>query len=207
MPPSSGQSDIDNGQWLHLIRPFRGAERFSVAGKLGTAIMRTLLPADGDLAIALPLLRDLYVEEPGPLHAPLRAVVVSFITSRRLSGCPVAVEYTQPTISPPNLTTEDEASWERLSDGPVTLEHMQPIDPLNPTAEDEITPWGGSPRFPEVAPPGLRPDFVYIRRALKELMDGDNQPLLDSFGPIPFLSEHASLLNATYGQSWAGMGI
>ncbi|KAH9172661.1 hypothetical protein EDB89DRAFT_1964284 [Lactarius sanguifluus] len=183
MPPSSGQSDLDNGQCLHLIRSFRGAEKFSVAGKLGTAIMRTLLPADGDLAIVLPLLRNLYVEEPGPLHAPLRAAVVSFITSRRLSGRPVAVEYTQPIISPPNLTSEDETPWERPSGGPVKL---------------------------EIAPPGSRPGFIYnyasdsdIRRAFNELTDGDNQPRLDSFGPIPLLSEHASLLNVI----WAGMGI
>ncbi|KAH9171622.1 hypothetical protein EDB89DRAFT_1970062 [Lactarius sanguifluus] len=189
-PPSIGQNDVDNGQWLYLIRSFRGAEKFSVAGKLGTAIMRTLLPADGDLAIVLPLLRNLYVEEPGPLHAPLRAAVVSFITSRRLSGRPVAVEYTQPIVSPPNLTTEDETPWERLAD-------------------DETTPWG-SPRHLEVAPPGPRPGFIYdyacdsdIRRAFNEPTDGDNQPRLDSFGPIPLLSEHASLLNVI----WTGMGI
>ncbi|KAH9009734.1 hypothetical protein EDB84DRAFT_1163913 [Lactarius hengduanensis] len=208
-PPSSGQNDMDNGQWLHLIRSFRGAERFSVAGKLGTAIMRTLLPADGDPAIVLPLLRNLHVEEPGPLHAPLRAAVVSFITSRRLSGRPVAVEYTQPIISPPNFTAEDETPWERLPGGPVKLEHMQPMDPLKPTADDETTPWG-SPRHVEVAPPGFIYNYAYdsdIRRAFKELTDGDNQPRLDSFGPIPFLSEHASLLNVAYGPFWAGMGI
>ncbi|KAH9043488.1 hypothetical protein EDB83DRAFT_2407261 [Lactarius deliciosus] len=209
--PSSGQNDMDNGQWLHLIRSFRGAERFSVAGKLGTAIMRTLLPADGDPAIVLPLLRNLYVEEPGPLHAPLRAAVVSFITSRRLSGRPVAVEYTQPIISPPNFTAEDETPWERAerpSGGPVKFEHMQPMDPLNPTADDETTPWG-SPRHLEVAPPGSRPGFIDnyacysdIRRAFNELTD-DNQPRVNLFGPIPFLSEHASLLNVI----WAEMGI
>ncbi|KAH9012880.1 hypothetical protein EDB85DRAFT_1900050 [Lactarius pseudohatsudake] len=74
---------------------------------------------------------------------------------------------------------------------------------MDPLTDDE-TPWG-SPRHVEVAPPGPRPGFIYnyacdsdIRRAFKELTDGDNQPRLDSFGPIPFLSEHASLLNVAY---------
>ena len=112
MPSPSRQDDANNEQWLHLIRSFRSAERFYVAGTLVTAIVRSLSPADGDLATVLPLLRNLYVEEPGPLHAPLRAAVVSFVTSRRLSGCPVAVEYMQPMVSPTNLTVEEEIPWE-----------------------------------------------------------------------------------------------
>ena len=70
-PPSSGQNDMDNELWLHLIRSFRGAERFYVAGKLGTAIMRTFPPADGDLTIVLPLLRNLYVVNLGRLCGQL----------------------------------------------------------------------------------------------------------------------------------------
>ena len=60
----------------------------------------------------MPLLRNLYVEEPGPLHAPLWAAVVSFVTLRWLSGRPVAVEYLQPMDSLTNLTAEEEAPWE-----------------------------------------------------------------------------------------------
>ena len=60
----------------------------------------------------MPLLCNLYVEEPGPLHAPLWAALVSFVTLRRLSGRPVAVGYLQPMDSLTNLTAEEEAPWE-----------------------------------------------------------------------------------------------
>ncbi|KAI9436674.1 hypothetical protein H4582DRAFT_2099728 [Lactarius indigo] len=121
--------------------------------------------------------------------------------SRRLSGHPVTVEYTQPMASMPNSTSEDEApwKWELLSDGPVTVEHMQSMIPLTPSAEDETILWE-PPRRLKIAPPG----FIYnyagdsgIRRAFKE-KNGNNQPRLDSFGPIPFLSEHASFLDVSY---------
>ena len=166
-PPPRRQDDANNEQWLHLIRSFRGTERFYVAGKHVTAIMRTLSPADGDLATVLPLLRNLYVEEPGPLHAPLRAAVVSFITSRRLSGCPVAVEVMQPMVSPTNLTAEEETPWEL----PRQL---------------EVTPPGFISNYAGES---------HDNRALKGLTDDDDQPSSESFGPFAFLSEHTSLLN------------
>jgi len=66
-----------------------------VGDGLTTDILCALNPTNEDPATVLPALRNLYLEEPGPRFAPLRAAVVPFVTSRRLSGCPVAVEYTQ----------------------------------------------------------------------------------------------------------------
>jgi hypothetical protein len=41
----------------------------------------------------LPALHELSILQPGPRHAPLREAVASFMTSRRLSGQPIKVEY------------------------------------------------------------------------------------------------------------------
>jgi hypothetical protein len=75
--------------WLEaIINSFTGVKSFHVAGNLWTNFVRatqrkTLLPA----------LHKLYIPHPGPRHAPLREAVVSLMTSRRLSGHPIAVEY------------------------------------------------------------------------------------------------------------------
>ena len=93
--PTSGHDGVESEQWLRLLRSFSGAEKVHVAGELATDIVHALRPANEEVAAVLPALRNLYLQEPGPLFAPLRAAVVPFVTSRRLSGCPVTVEYTQ----------------------------------------------------------------------------------------------------------------
>ncbi|KAH9172659.1 hypothetical protein EDB89DRAFT_878161 [Lactarius sanguifluus] len=93
--PTSGHDGVESEQWLRLLRSFSGAEKVHVAGELVTDIVHALKPANEEPATVLPALRNLHLQEPGPLFAPLRAVVVPFVTSRRLSGCPVTVEYTQ----------------------------------------------------------------------------------------------------------------
>ena len=74
-------------QWLHLLNLFGGVKWLRLVGNLSTDIVRLLDTA------ALPALRCLYIPQPGPCHVPLREVVVSFMTFRRLSGHPIAVEY------------------------------------------------------------------------------------------------------------------
>jgi len=91
--PSSGKDDVDCEQWLELIRSFRRAKRFFVAGKLATDIVRALRSADGEPVTVLPALQDLYVQEPVPLYVPVREVMAPFIICRRLCGRPVRVKY------------------------------------------------------------------------------------------------------------------
>lgn len=93
--PTSGHDSVDNNQWLGLLRSFDGAQKLHVAGELATDIVNSLRPTGDDPETVLPSLRNLYLQEPGPLFAPLRAAVVPFVTSRRLSGFPITVEYTQ----------------------------------------------------------------------------------------------------------------
>ena len=93
--PTSGQDGVENEQWLTLLRLFRSTEKVQVAGELATDIVHALRTTNEEATAVLPALRNLYLQEPGPLFAPLRAAVVPFVTSRRLSGYPVTVEYTQ----------------------------------------------------------------------------------------------------------------
>ncbi|KAH9010352.1 hypothetical protein EDB83DRAFT_426935 [Lactarius deliciosus] len=83
-----GQGDSNYRGWRDLLNSFTSVQRFRVAGNLSTNIVRALR---GDNVI--PSLHTLYIAQPGPRHAPLREAVVTFMTSRRLSGHPIAVEY------------------------------------------------------------------------------------------------------------------
>jgi len=88
---SSGQDDADSEHWPELIHSFSGVERFSLAGKLVTNVLRTFRAADGVTSL-LPALKFLCIQ--GPRSGDLRAAIRSFVTSRQLSGRPVNVEYT-----------------------------------------------------------------------------------------------------------------
>ena len=79
-------------RWLEPISSFTGVKRFHVAGYLSSDIVRALQLPDKTV---LPALHILYIPQPEPRHAPLPEDVASFMTSRRLSGCPIAVEYEQ----------------------------------------------------------------------------------------------------------------
>ncbi|KAH9022294.1 hypothetical protein EDB84DRAFT_1441243 [Lactarius hengduanensis] len=93
--PLSGQDDVDGERWLELIRLFGGARTFRVAGDLAPDVVRALGPANRVLEAVLPSLRNLYVQDSGPLRTSSREDVVSLITWRRLSGCPISVGYMQ----------------------------------------------------------------------------------------------------------------
>ncbi|KAH9070676.1 hypothetical protein EDB83DRAFT_2367449 [Lactarius deliciosus] len=79
---SSGQDSNNRGQWLGLIRQFRGAKWFHVAGDYST-----------DRGTVLPALHKLCIREPEPYYAPLRKALVPVMHSWWLSGRFVAVEY------------------------------------------------------------------------------------------------------------------
>ncbi|KAI9464599.1 hypothetical protein BJY52DRAFT_830825 [Lactarius psammicola] len=87
----SGEDDVDDEQWLELIRAFDGAEDFRVAGELTTDILRTLRPVDGEQTAVLPALRNLRISELLSIQGPLREAVESLTTSRQLSGHPIRV--------------------------------------------------------------------------------------------------------------------
>jgi hypothetical protein len=86
---------FNSGLWLESLNSFTGVKWFCVVGNLWTDILRALLPSDTRREAMLPALHKLYIPRPAPFHAPFMMDVVSLITSRRLSGHFVAVEYEQ----------------------------------------------------------------------------------------------------------------
>jgi hypothetical protein len=82
-----------NGGWLEPISSFKAVISLRVAGSLSTDVVRALQSPDRRRETVLPALHKLSILQPGPRHAPLREAVASFMTSRRLSGQPIEVEY------------------------------------------------------------------------------------------------------------------
>jgi hypothetical protein len=93
---SRQEDDLYSKQWLKTINVFIGVKWLQVTGNLSKNIVQCLQPLVRPLRrdkLVLPALQKLYVTRPGPYHAPSREAVLSFMTSRRLSGHPITVEY------------------------------------------------------------------------------------------------------------------
>ena len=84
-------------QWLESMASFTSVKRLHLEGNTGYSIniLRALQELDLEGEIVLPTLLKLYISQPGPRHAPLREAVVSLMTSRRLFGRPIVVQYEQ----------------------------------------------------------------------------------------------------------------
>jgi hypothetical protein len=81
-------------RWLEVIKAFTGVKWFHIAGELSlsTNLVRALLLQDRHKTV-LPALHKLCIQQLGSHLVPLREAAVSFMTSRWLSGHPIAVEY------------------------------------------------------------------------------------------------------------------
>ncbi|KAH9172684.1 hypothetical protein EDB89DRAFT_1905993 [Lactarius sanguifluus] len=91
--PSGGLAD---GDFQHdvLFLPFGGTKWLQVSGNLSIVnITHHLQLLERQGKTALPALYKLCIPQPGSRLAPLSGGVVSFMTSRQLSGRPIAVEY------------------------------------------------------------------------------------------------------------------
>ena len=78
------------------LNSFTGVKWIHVIGNLSAEFVHTLKEDEwrrktGD--VLLPALHKLYIPQLEPRHAPLSEALVSFMTSRALSGHPIAVEY------------------------------------------------------------------------------------------------------------------
>ena len=93
--PSIHKDGLYSEQWLELISLFTGVKWLHVSGDLSESmdIVCSLQLPDRRPESVLPALHKLYILQPGPRYLPLREAVVSFMTSRRLSGHHMAVEY------------------------------------------------------------------------------------------------------------------
>ena len=91
--PLSRQDGTDSVRWVELIRSFSATKRFHLNGDFSTDVFRALEISGSLHKTVLPALHKLYIPQPSPRHAPLREAVASLMTSRSLSGHPIAVEY------------------------------------------------------------------------------------------------------------------
>jgi hypothetical protein len=83
-------------QWLRSMNLFTGVKYFHLDGNCLMNVVRALHQAKMQHETVLPAMHKLYIPQPGKRRAPLREEVVSLMTSRELSGCPIAVEYELP---------------------------------------------------------------------------------------------------------------
>jgi hypothetical protein len=82
-------------QWSEVLDSFISVKWFHIAGDLSIGIVRTLDLPSRRRETVLPALHKLDISQPLPRPAPLTEAIVSLMTSRQLSGHPIAVEYQQ----------------------------------------------------------------------------------------------------------------
>jgi F-box-like len=87
------QDDMENIQWLDLLRPFVHVTDLVLSQMLVPLVARALQ----DLAVeripdVLPVLTNIVSEELQP-SGPVKEAIGKFVDARQLSGCPVTVDY------------------------------------------------------------------------------------------------------------------
>ena len=115
--PSRVPDDMDNEQWLRLIRAFNCAKDIHVPGEFVTDILHALRLADEGHDIVLPALQSLHLDR--PTYAA-QGTVHSFVSQRQLSGHPVRIyisgsptEYTGTSFPVRRPTAEEVTSAKR----------------------------------------------------------------------------------------------
>jgi len=89
------QDDIENSQWLELLRPFASVKDLVLCGRF----VRLVAPVLGELigervAEELPALQNIFVEDVWLSgYLSWQKAIGQFITARQISGRPVAVHY------------------------------------------------------------------------------------------------------------------
>jgi hypothetical protein len=87
------EDDIENGQWLEVLRPFTTVKGLYLSRRLAPHIVPDLLELVGErVTEVLPALQNLFLEEPLRL-GPVQETIEQFVAARQLSGHPVAVSY------------------------------------------------------------------------------------------------------------------
>jgi hypothetical protein len=88
---SPRQDDIENSQWLELLRPFTAVMDLYICRELLSRITHALQELIGERATELmPALQTLSSREPFP-SGPVQDAIENFVASRQLAGRPIAV--------------------------------------------------------------------------------------------------------------------
>ena len=106
---SSEQDEVDDEQWVLLIRSFGGTRTLSIAGEFTTRILCALQPADEGYTsntTVLPALRNIRVRKHGTLDWPFWDAAQTLVTSRGLSGHPEELWFECPHCDDPGFTPQ-----------------------------------------------------------------------------------------------------
>jgi len=88
--PPHWQDDIEDTQWVELLRPFTAVKKLYLSKRFGPRLAPAVQMLTGDsVTEVLPALQFLYLEES---TAPVLKTFEPFITARQLSGHPVDME-------------------------------------------------------------------------------------------------------------------
>jgi hypothetical protein len=85
--------DIENSQWLELLRPFASVKNLVLDDRLAQLVVPALQELTGEsVTEVLPALQNLFLTL-SARSGPFQDAITQFVTARRLSGHPVAVLY------------------------------------------------------------------------------------------------------------------
>ena len=98
--PLHWQDDIENSQWLELLRPFTSVKDLVLSGQLVSLVAPALGELNGErVTEVLPALQTIFVEDlrlSGP--SPWQKEIGRFVTARQISGRPVVVHYPENNV-------------------------------------------------------------------------------------------------------------
>jgi hypothetical protein len=84
--------DIDNNQWLEILRPFTALKNLYLSKELAPCVAPSLQELGVQLAESLPALQGLFLEELHPL-GPIEDSIKEFVAAQRLSNLPMAISH------------------------------------------------------------------------------------------------------------------
>jgi hypothetical protein len=85
------QEDVESTQWLELLIPFINVKRLSLSKEFTPRVVPALLELSGERIMeVLPALQSIFLSE-SSLSGPVKKDLAQFLTARKLSGHPVAV--------------------------------------------------------------------------------------------------------------------
>jgi hypothetical protein len=90
--PPDWQEDVENIQWLELLRPFTAVKHLSLSWEFTLRVVSALVELSGERIMeVLPALQSISLAK-ASLSGPVKEAFAQFLTARRLSGHPVVVK-------------------------------------------------------------------------------------------------------------------
>jgi hypothetical protein len=89
------QGNIENTQWLELLRPFINVKDLQLSKKVAPFVAPALQELTGErVTEVLPALQNLFLDD-FKASRPIEEGIGQFVARRQLSGHPVAIHYVE----------------------------------------------------------------------------------------------------------------